>query len=105
VYNSCVEYFLAAWRGATGLSATSPANALIQRFSGFPLLSLAEVQSPYKRMVRNNYMEKRSMFLFASFYYSLVFELIFEAQQFYIYNEPQRGSMLVAPGFNLGIKG
>jgi hypothetical protein len=38
-------FSLAAWRGATGLSATSPANAQYQRASGFPLLSLAEVHT------------------------------------------------------------
>jgi hypothetical protein len=37
-------FFLAAWRSATGLSATSPTNTQYQRASGFPLLSLAELR-------------------------------------------------------------
>ena len=36
---------MAAWRGATGLCATSPPQAQAHHASGFPLLSLAVVQT------------------------------------------------------------
>lgn len=42
--NPIKYYSFAAWRNATGLSVTSPANAKILRASGFPLLSLAGVR-------------------------------------------------------------
>jgi uncharacterized membrane protein YhhN len=74
LYNFCFEKAFAAWRGATGLSVPSPANTQVQRTSGFPLLSLAEVAH---RMNRTSYFESFPMP--DKKYYSLIIFLIASA--------------------------